>query len=237
MNMRSNIFFSLSIFLASLAGCAGVEYEQIPIESKIVSEGSLSTEIEIHNKELSNKNISHDDKARGLRYYQPSPYLLVYSDGQGGINWEIYYLPDPTKKMSVKPYNFLASLKAKFTFDEKNGVIKSTREEGDSTIIPKAIFEQAKALAPLLLKAMADDVEKAKNQYKVPTPYLFKFVSSKGRFKLVGGQGDMKFIHVTLGKKLGSTGPSNEPQNNGGQNIQGNTNPGASGSSEGGDKQ
>ena len=68
-----------------LGGCAGVSHS--PVASS-----------------------SADRCVNGIRYYQNSLYLLVYSDGKGGIVSEFMYLPDTTKKMVACPHNFAADL-------------------------------------------------------------------------------------------------------------------------------
>ena len=65
-----------------LGGCAGVNYETITSDQQ-------------------------DAKAKGLRYYDSSPYLLVQTDNQGALKADLKYLPDLTKKRQARPYTFL----------------------------------------------------------------------------------------------------------------------------------
>jgi len=39
-----------------------------------------------------------DCEARGIRYYDSSPYLLVQTDNQGGLTSDFMYLPDQNKR-------------------------------------------------------------------------------------------------------------------------------------------
>src|ERR1700730_9618812 len=56
---------------------------------------------------VTHRVVDTADKDDGIRYYQSSPYLLVYSDSKGGLQGRILYLPDQTKKMAVEPHVFL----------------------------------------------------------------------------------------------------------------------------------
>src|SRR6185369_7888903 len=94
-------------------------------------------------------NLAVDRRApSGIRYYDTSSYLLVYSDGVSKVNWQLLQLPDQTKLRFAKPYNFVSSLKANFYFNE--GVLVSAGETGDSTKVPQAVIEAIGKIAPLL---------------------------------------------------------------------------------------
>src|SRR5262245_1428713 len=81
-----------------------------------------------------------DQKATGFRYYESSPYILVYSDGTS-LKSDLLYLPDRTRKMSVELFDFLSSNTTKLTF--LNGILTSADTEGDATAVPKAVIEAA----------------------------------------------------------------------------------------------
>ncbi len=131
----------------------------------------------------------------GLRFYSPSPYLLVYSDGKGGVVWEIHHLPDPTKKMSAKPYNYLSTLEAKLTFDD-NFVLTGTHEVSDALKVPTAILSQIAALAPTIAKALLN--EASTKERTLPAPLLYKIVDENGSVRLLGGETDPDVVHVTV---------------------------------------
>lgn len=138
--------------------------------------------------------VSQEDDAKdtGVRYYRSAPYLIVYSNGKGGINASIRYLPDVTQKMSVKPQAFLAKLDT--TMDFTNGSLVASKDVADSTGFPKAIVEAVKEVAPLLLQALnnAD-----KNEFTVPAPHIYKIVFTGNTVQFVGGKGDVD-IKVTV---------------------------------------
>lgn len=163
--------------------------------------------IQCANREIETRNDAYDRRLTGLRFYQPSPYLLVYSDGKGGINWEIHHLPDPTKKMSAKPYNFLASLQYKLTIDEELQVMTKATEVADSTAVPKAILTAVKELAPGIMGALLNEAAEAQRLNLIPTPHLYKIVTDDRGTRLIGGQGDVRAIrYVELDPKRKSGG-------------------------------
>jgi len=111
-----------------------------------------------------------DDAAEGIRYYQASPYLLVHSDGKGGLVWKIIYLPDQTKKMVAKPVNLLSKSESTLNFD--NGVLTSAKDVLTADVVPKAIIEAVqKAASSFLAMARAEVPEQ-----EVPAPHLYKIV-------------------------------------------------------------
>ena len=129
-----------------------------------------------------------DAAARGFRYYQTCPYLLVYSDGSDQLQSRLLYLPDTTRKMSAKPYQFLAGNKSKWTFS--NGVLTSARDESDSAVLPRAVVEAAKTVATSLLGAALNVVREEGDQpghFEVPLPHLFRLDVNGAQTQLVSG--------------------------------------------------
>jgi hypothetical protein len=121
------------------------------------------------------------DGATGIRYYENSPYLLVYSDGKGGLRWQIRYLPDQSRVMTVKPT--IVGGRTEMTLYFQNGVLSSTSVVGDSTELPKAVIAAVQSAIPLLAAA-APKVD------GFPAPYLYKIVVDGANIKFIGGQGD-----------------------------------------------
>ena len=158
-----------------------------------------------------------DADDRGIRYYRSSPYLIVYSNGKGGIVTEIKYLPDPTKKMSAQPNSsFATGLKTTMNFD--HGVLTSVKDELGGDIISPAILKAVETMGPALLKALnlAQD-----NVYTVPAPYIYKIVVTGEEVKFVGGQGDTA-LKVTLlpQKEQEQEQEQEEPQQQGQEDSQ-----------------
>jgi hypothetical protein len=152
-----------------------------------------------------------DEAAHGFRYYQPAPYLFVYSDGKGGLVSQIKYLPDTTQKMSVQPYAYLASNESTLQFDA--GMLTQAAAVVDETVVPAAALDSlAKVLAAAAKAAM--NVPEAANETKVPVPYLFKIVVKGNLIELKGGpmngaaltqDGKEKMvIHATIATKGGN---------------------------------
>jgi hypothetical protein len=145
-----------------LSGCAGLDVQTIGMNSE------------------------KDQTAKGYRYYQASPYLLVATDNKGGLNSQIIYLPDMMKKMSVRPYAYGASNESTLKFE--NGVLTQAAATVDETIIPKAVLDSLKDVLAAAAKAAAFNVVEA-TQTTAPAPSLYKIVVHGDQISLIGGQG------------------------------------------------
>lgn len=171
-----------------------LEQEKTRIETENAEAQKLAERVQTENAGIAARNRASDNSPfLGIRFYQPSPYLLVYSDGKGGLSWEIHHLPDPAKKMSAKPYNYASTLEAKLTFDDHFRLTK-THEVADSTAIPVEVLTRIAELAPLL----AANLPKAENEHELPAPQLFKIVQAGGEVSLIGGAREPQVVHVTL---------------------------------------
>jgi hypothetical protein len=166
----THLLFVLPL-LSTLAACAGLEVKDV-------------------------SSVAADDEARGVRYYESSPYLLVHTDNQGGIVTRILYLPDRTKKRSIRPYSQLA--RGTSTLQFENGVLTSSQTELDAAVVPKAIVSALEKAAIAFLAA--NQVKKAPEEEKfVPGPRLFKIVIHGDSVTLKIGNG-VAPIHVDLPK-------------------------------------
>jgi hypothetical protein len=149
--------------LLTLNGCAGISY------------GTITSEAE-------------DLKARGLRYYDSSPYLLVQTDNQGGLTCEFLYLPDRTKKRHAQPYTFLSSNTT--TLEFQRGILTNSVSDTDSSVVPVAVIKSLEQVASSAVKlATFDKVNDNKPERIAPRVYLFKIVKSNGEWGLVGAEG------------------------------------------------
>src|SRR6476661_31910 len=95
-----------------------------------------------------NMNIVTDadeKEARGFRYYETTPFLLLYTDGKGGLVSEVHYLPDYTKKRSIEPYAYAASNKATLKFE--NGRLAEAKAIVDESIVPVAVIGALEKIA------------------------------------------------------------------------------------------
>src|SRR5262245_58499900 len=77
-------------------------------------------------------------QSTGIRYYESTPYLLVYSDGKGGLKWQILYLPDQSHIMTASPK--VRGGKSQMTLYFQNGALATSTVAGDTTTIPNAIL-------------------------------------------------------------------------------------------------
>jgi hypothetical protein len=127
------------------------------------------------------------DCGKGIRYYQSSPYLLVYSDAKNGLQWQILYLPDQTKKMMVRPTVYWGRSEMDLYFH--NGILTGSSELSDTTQIPTAVIAAVQSALPLLGAAA---FEAKANVF--PAPYLYKIVVNGSDVTFVGSQGDHEII-------------------------------------------
>ena len=133
--------------------------------------------------------VNEADNGTGIRYYQSSPYLLVYSDSKGGLVWQILFLPDQTKKMMVEPK--VHGGRSEMTLYFKNGILAGSMEVGDTTELPKAVLAAVQSAVPLFARAALEAARPS-----VPAPYLYKIVVNDREVKFIGNQGDEPIIIV-----------------------------------------
>ena len=170
--MKIPRLFITSVVLAMFISCSGATAVHIP-------------------------TLEDDYHATGFRYYESSPYILVYSDGKT-LKSDLVYLPDRTRKMAVKLSDFISSNTAKLTFS--NGVLTSSETEGDSTAVPKAVIESAKQVSIAAAKGAAafSTVGKEKEPFAAPAPRLFKLVIDNEGARLIGSSPMTQIIKVNV---------------------------------------
>jgi hypothetical protein len=119
-------------------------------------------------------------QADGFRYFETSPFLLLTSDGKGGLKSKVLYLPDSTKLRTIKPYSFAAKNDTTLTF--KEGTLVQAKSVVDETIVPASIVGALEKVAIANLKANAPATS-------IPSPYLFRIYNDgAGNWSLNGGQ-------------------------------------------------
>jgi hypothetical protein len=123
-----------------------------------------------------------EKKVKGIRYLRDAPFLLVYSDGKGGLLSEVLFLPDTTQRMSARPYAILASNEAAFKF--ANGVLTGQEIKVDETIVPTAVLSSLETVASAALKAF--NTAGASADAALPAPSLFRIVVRGNRLGLAG---------------------------------------------------
>lgn len=143
---------------------------------------------------LHHRAVASFDKIDGIPYYGGAHYLLVYSDGKGGVVSKLLYLPDRNQKRVAKPSQVFASLNSTLKFS--NGMIEKSEAVGDATAVPKAVVQAIGRVAPLLLAAAANAAREGTG-YTVPAPQLYRVTWDQGQLHLVGGAGNER-IHVSL---------------------------------------
>lgn len=121
-----------------------------------------------------------DASATGLRYYDTSPFLLIYSDARGGLKSELLYLPDMAKKRAIKPYNYAAGNDTVLQFE--NGRLVQAKAAVNETLIPGAIVSSLETLAAARIRATPAPGN------TIPAPYLFRIVKQDGQWRLAGQQ-------------------------------------------------
>jgi hypothetical protein len=141
-----------------------------------------------------------DSQANGIRYYESAPFLLVYTDGKGGLVSKLLFLPDLTRKRVIDPYATLASNNTTLTFS--NGVLSQGKTVVDETLVPKAVVGALEKAATAALGGTLN-APGAPPTAQLPPPQLFKVVLTTGGARLVGGQtvdkdGRVRMIDVTI---------------------------------------
>jgi hypothetical protein len=179
------------VVFSVLCACAGMETRTIKPDVASTRTCDASS-----NREL----CDNDTNAKGFRYFEEAPFVFVHSDGKGGISAEIVWLPDTTKKMSIKPYAFLATNKVSLSFT--NGMLTEASSTVDETVIPEAVLSA-------IVAAVVKGAETTSGQAQLPLPYLFKitFDATSGEATLLGGfpttdttKKTPLVIHVTIAK-------------------------------------
>jgi len=142
---------------------------------------------------LTHKPVTDFAKPEGVPYYGGSHYLLIYSDGKGGLVWKLLYLADPNKMRVAVPSAIAANLDTKLTFT--NGVLSESKATADSSAIPKAVIQTIEKALPLLAAANAPDGA----SHQLPAPTLYRVTWKGGQLHLVGGKAATS-ISLTLVK-------------------------------------
>gem|GEM_PF-3076201 len=150
-----------------------------------------------------------DAAARGFRFYESAPFILVFTDNKGGLVSELHYLPDLTRKQHVKPYNYFASNHTTLTFS--NGMLTQAKAEVDETAIPNAAIAGLQQVATGIVAAANANV--ADPALQVPAPYLFRVVKKNGKWQLAGDNSGRQPINLTAGTT--PTTPAAQPADDG----------------------
>src|SRR5687767_5295823 len=95
---RASAPFSLRVLFAgittlALVGCAGTTVRDVSDQTPDTTENEA------------------DQDARGIRYYERAPFILVHSDGKGGLVSELLFIEDTTRKRAIRPYAVLSQNK------------------------------------------------------------------------------------------------------------------------------
>jgi hypothetical protein len=133
------------------------------------------------------KISANDETETGIRYYDSAPYLLVYSDGKNGLNWQIIYLPDQTHVMSANPQ--IIGGRTEMTLSFNSGVLTTASTVGDTTALPKALIAAVQTALPFLAETLKGPAPRAPG---FPAPSLYRLVVSDGVLLFKGQQGDTK---------------------------------------------
>jgi hypothetical protein len=151
-----------------LGGCAGVTHRGVP-------------------------DAIADARDKGIRYYDTSPYLFIRTDNEGGLISELVYLPDTTKKRSVRPYSLMAKNTTTLTWEDGGLFVTGTDAEVDTTDVPIAVIGALEEAAKTFVKnrgfldaADAPVRAPANAPSRAPEAYVFKIVKVRGQWGLQG---------------------------------------------------
>jgi hypothetical protein len=171
---RASAPFSLRVLFAgittlALVGCAGTTVRDVSDQTPDTTENEA------------------DQDARGIRYYERAPFILVHSDGKGGLVSELLFIEDTTRKRAIRPYAVLSQNKSELTFSF--GTLTGAKTTIDETTVPVALVQAAQNIAVALAKAFLDSARAAAPQEMIfPAPSIFRIVKLKdGRLALRGG--------------------------------------------------
>jgi hypothetical protein len=173
------------VAMLAIAGCAGTDAMQV-------------------------ESLDADNRATGIRYYETAPYLLVHTDGKGGLKSQLLFLADLTQKRSIDPFAVLASNESTLTF--KNGTLSQSKTVVDETVVPKAVITAVERAAAAAISASLNDPD-ASATAQVPPPRLYKIVIDSEKVRLVGGttvdaSGNPDTITVTISQPAKPEKPS-----------------------------
>ena len=136
-----------------------------------------------------------DSKVNGFRYYEGANFLIVYSDGKGGLKSEVKFLPDVTQKRAIDPYAWFAKNDTTLTFT--NGMLTQSKSTVDEAVLPKAVISAASKMA-LATIAAANEAAGQDAAY-LPAPVIYKIrIAGDGKLLLVKGVTNVDTIEVTL---------------------------------------
>jgi hypothetical protein len=179
--LRSIVWTAVAV---SMMGCAGTKY---------------ATE---------SPSIGQASEVEGIRYYNDAPFVLVYSDGKGGLSSSLIWLPDTTKVRILRPYAWASKNNATYKFN--NGVLTEAKSVVDETIVPAAVLTAAKDI--VLARFPNADAAGAQPGTAIPPPALFRIVvDANGDVLLRGAYGKDKNekeldVNVTVSKPAAKEG-------------------------------
>ena len=184
--MRSSGFFGAISIALALGGCAGTTVSRIAYPGIAPTPGLPAD--------------ANDNDATGIRYYENAPFLLVYSDGKGGLTSQLLYLPDLTQKRVVHPFAYLAANNTTLTFDK--GVLTQGKVVADETAVPKALIGALEQAAAASI-GRSFNAAGGEPPPQLPPPQLFRIILANGKAQLVGGPGvdstgSARMIDVTI---------------------------------------
>lgn len=87
-----------------------------------------------------------DDKQSGIRFYEPTPFLIVTNE-----NIYTVMIPNPKRGVAINFKNWLAKHKAELTLDQ--GSLTKLTSEADSTAIPTGFMTMVTTLGEKALDA------------------------------------------------------------------------------------
>lgn len=129
--------------------------------------------------------IADDNQDGGIRYYEQAPYLLISTNGKGGVTGQIKFIADVTAKRSINPFAILSQNESTLTFD--NGVLTQGKSTVDETTVPRAIvtaLEKVASAAMAAANAPGDEPQ----QIDIPLPRLYRIVITSTTVSLEGGK-------------------------------------------------
>jgi hypothetical protein len=157
--------FLLGGFLALLGGCLRVTHRPLPPG-----------------------DLTEDVTARGIRYYGTSLYLLLHSDGEGGVVTRLLELPDVTRKTSLEVEGVFGSVDLQLRL--RDGALTESDERLRNDVLALTLMEAAGSIAQSAASGMYRGDPASMREHQLPPPSLYKIVARGSHLELLGGQGD-----------------------------------------------
>ena len=154
---------SLALLLLLLTSCTTVRVAKIQPEEETLWHYWLNPFNYWAAMTQSEPTVS-DETADGIRYYLPKPYLLVTSNGAGGVNVETVFLPDRTQEYAIDVSVYFASQGFQATVNE--GLLEKVTYKPDDSAVLSELVKSAGAVGQEVLTKRGEEAKASADEAK-----------------------------------------------------------------------